>query len=154
MKHIPGYGRSPLHLLGVIFCYALAAYAGARMIDEKALYIILAYPGGILLHDFVLLPLYSSADRKMSSCQQASQKPGDKLKGNWINYVRFPFIVTGLLLILYFPLILRLAEERPLFTSLSPDPYLYRWLIVSAVFFGAAGLRYFLTKRKVKSKRP
>ncbi|MDX5422072.1 MAG: hypothetical protein LPK07_15035 [Hymenobacteraceae bacterium] len=149
MKKLPIYGESPLHLAGVVFCYGLAAYAGLKLFDNVPLWIALAFPAGIFLHDFVLFPLYSGADRVLKRIQRKQLQEG-KITTPWINYVRVPVIISFLLLFCYFPIILRLADERELYTALSQDTYLYRWLIVSAVFAAGAVLSYFLRARKTR----
>lgn len=149
MKKIPLYGRDPLHLLGVIFCYALATYAGVKLFSNVTLWVALAFPGGIFLHDFVLFPLYTKADTALTSFHNKQMKK-DKTSKPWINYVRVPVVISFLLLLCYFPIILRLAHDRHLYTGLSPDSYLYRWLIVTAALAAGSAFSYFLSKNRAK----
>lgn len=149
MKNIPGYGRGPIHLLGVIFCYSLATYAAVKLFDNVSLWIALAFPAGIFLHDFVLFPIYSGIDRALKRVQRRQRREG-KISVGWVNHVRVPVIVSFVLFLAYFPIILRLPEDRELYTSLSPDPYLYRWLIVTAVFIAGSAFSYMLRKRRTK----
>lgn len=149
MKNIPGYGRGPVHLLGVIFCYSLAIYAGSKLFSNVSLWIALAFPAGIFLHDFVLFPFYSGIDRTLKRMQRRQKREG-KIAVFWVNYLRVPVIVSFVLLLAYFPIILRLPEDRELYTSLSPDPYLYRWLIVTAVFAAGSAFAYYLKKRRYR----
>lgn len=149
MKKIPLYGRDPLHLLGVLFCYALATYAAVKLFSSVSLWVALAFPGGIFLHDFVLFPLYTKADTALTSFHTKQMKKGNSSKP-WINYVRVPVVISFLLLLCYFPIILRLADNRHLYTGLSPEPYLYRWLLVTAALAAGSALSYFLTKQRAK----
>lgn len=147
MKKIPLYGRDPVHLVGVLFCYALVTYAGVKLFSNVALWVALAFPGGVFLHDFVLFPLYAKADTALTSFQSRQKKEG-KLSKPWINYVRVPVVISFLLLLCYFPIILRLASERPLYTGLPQDSFLYRWLIVTAALAAGSAFSYFLPKER------
>lgn len=57
------YGASPLHLLLVLASFALAAYAGVRLLKGDTLGVALWFVGAALLHDLVLLPFYAVTDR-------------------------------------------------------------------------------------------
>lgn len=146
MKKIPVYGRSPIHLMGLLVCYGLAIYAGVKLFSNVSLWVALAFPAGIFVHDFILYPLYTKADRALSA-YQLRQFQEKKISVAWINYLRLPVMIAVILLLCYFPIILRLSEDRPLYTSLSQDSYLYRWLIVVAAFSVGSAFSYFLKKR-------
>ena len=53
----------------------------------------------------------------------------------WINYLRVPAGLSGLLLLIWFPLILRLRTQYHASTTLSPDPFLWHWLAVTGALF-------------------
>jgi hypothetical protein len=53
----------------------------------------------------------------------------------WINYLRVPAALSGMLLLIWFPLIFRLPTRFPATTTLSLDPYLWQWLAVTGVLF-------------------
>ena len=55
--------------------------------------------------------------------------------GPWINYLRIPAGLSGLLLLIWFPLILRRPTRFPVSTTLSLDPYLWHWLAVTGALF-------------------
>lgn len=150
MKKIPGYGRDPIHLLGVVFCYALATYSAIKLFSNVSLWIALAFPAGIAVHDFVLFPLYRKANHVLTNYQLKRERQG-KTSVLWINHVRVPLMISLLLLLCYFPIILRLATDRPLYTGLSQDPYLYRWLLVTAALAAGSALAYFLRKRQAQA---
>lgn len=54
---------SPLQLLLLACSFALAAYAGVRLLADDWFGVALWFVGAALLHDLVLLPLYAVADR-------------------------------------------------------------------------------------------
>lgn len=154
MKKIPVYGRDPIHLLGVIFCYGIAFYAGIKLFSNVSLWIALAFPAGIILHDFILFPLYRKADQLLIDYQLERERKG-KTSRRWINHVRVPVVISFILLLCYFPIILRLvADQRPLNTGLSQDPYLYRWLLVTAALAAGSALAYVLRRHRQHSHTP
>lgn len=154
MKKIPLYGRGPLHLLGVIFCYGLVTYAAIKLFSNNSLWIALAFPGGIALHDFVLFPMYRKANHMLTDYQLERERKG-KTSRRWINHVRVPVVISFILLLAYFPIILRLvADNRPLNTGLSQDSYLYRWLLVTAALAAGSALAYFMRRRRRHSHAP
>jgi len=53
----------------------------------------------------------------------------------WINYLRFPGALSGMLLLMWFPLILRLPARFPATTTLSLDPYVWHWLALTGAMF-------------------
>lgn len=144
---IPVYGRGPLHLLGVIFCYSLVTYAGVILFSNVSLWIALAFPGGIFLHDFVLFPIYRKANHLLTDYQLKREQQG-KTSYRWINHIRVPVVISFLLLLCYFPIILQLGDDRQLYTSLDQDFYLYRWLLVTAALAAGSALAYFIRRRK------
>ncbi|AHM60365.1 hypothetical protein D770_10540 [Flammeovirgaceae bacterium 311] len=153
MKKIPLYGRGPLHLLGVIFCYSLATYAGIKLFSNVSLWIALAFPAGIALHDFVLFPIYRKANHVLTNYQLKREQQG-KTSRRWINHVRVPVVISFLLLLCYFPIILQLSDNRQEHTSLDQDSYLYRWLLVTAALVVGSVLAYFLKSRRANTTAP
>jgi hypothetical protein len=53
----------------------------------------------------------------------------------WINYLRVPVVLSGLLLLIWFPLIFRLPTGFQAATTLSLNPYLWHWLAVTGTLF-------------------
>ncbi|MER6330223.1 hypothetical protein [Streptomyces sp. NPDC001034] len=124
---------SPFPLLLLACSFALAAYAGVRLFAGDRLAVALWIVGAALLHDLVLLPLYSVADRTLVRGLDAVGRRA------WTPYVRVPAALSGLLLLVWFPLISgRAAERYRLTTGLSPDGFAARWLLITAVLFGGS----------------
>ncbi|MEU8826583.1 hypothetical protein [Streptomyces sp. NPDC048636] len=127
------YGESPWHLLLLLCSFALTAYAGVRLLHGDWLGIVLWIVGAAVLHDLVLLPLYAVADRAVSALLPAP--------ASWINHIRVPAFLSGLLLLVWFPLILGEQTRRyERSTGLSADVFLRRWLLISAALFLASAL--------------
>jgi hypothetical protein len=72
----------------------------------------------------------------------------------WINYLRVPASLSGLLLLAWFPLIFKLVSRYPGATGLSEDVYLGRWLAITGVLFGAAAIAFALRLRRARGIGP
>jgi hypothetical protein len=127
------YGANPLHLLALLGCFAIAGYAAARLVPSRPLSVATWFAGAVIGHDLVLMPLYSLADRSAAAVlrHRAARLPALP----WINYLRVPAALSGLLLLVWFPLVLRLRTRYQASTTLSPDPYLWHWLAVTGALF-------------------
>ena len=126
------YGSSPAHLAGHLVLFALAAYVLAQLLDARAFANILVwFVGAALLHDFVLAPGYLAVDRLLARSPRL------------VNFVRVPLLLSGLLLLVWFPLILGLSSggyERV--AGIPVEGYASRWLGISAALFALSGLAF------------
>ncbi|MEV5843957.1 hypothetical protein AB0M32_18530 [Streptomyces sp. NPDC051985] len=151
---------SPLQLLLLACSFALAAYAGVRLLAGDWLGVALWVVGAALLHDLVLLPLYSLADRALvRGLGGAGRRMGAPPTpfGQWgrTMYVRVPAALSALLLLVWFPLISgAMAGHYRSATGLSPDGYLTRWLLITAVLFGGSALLLARRLRRAAKRRP
>ncbi|MCX4572702.1 MULTISPECIES: hypothetical protein [Streptomyces] len=134
------YGASPLHLLLVLASFALAVYAGIRLLKGDTLGVVIWFVGAALLHDLVLLPLYSVTDRGAQWLCRGSRGPGRGTNRPSVNYLRVPTFVAGVLFLVWWPLILRQGGQYTADTSLSADGFLARWLLITAALFFASAL--------------
>jgi hypothetical protein len=127
------YGANPLHLLALLGSFALAAYAAAQLVRSHPAAVAVWFLGAVAGHDLLLMPLYALADR---SALAAIRHRAPRLPAvPWINYLRVPAGLSGLLLLVWFPLILRLGTHYHALTTLSPDPFLWHWLAVTGALF-------------------
>ncbi|MDQ0792115.1 hypothetical protein QFZ58_000603 [Streptomyces sp. B1I3] len=143
------YGQGPLHLLLMAASFALAGYAGVRLLDGDTFLIILWFVGVALVHDLVLVPLYASADRALRTVPV--RRPG------LVNSVRVPALLSGLLLLMWLPLITGSEHYEPA-SGMSPDRFLGNWLLITAVLFAASALRLLVpavrSRRRARKGRP
>lgn len=137
------YGAQPLHLIAVASTLLLSGYGLLRLNDlpntgRILIWIVVA----ALLHDLVAVPIYSvllriahtSASRGITSRAMALHA---------LNHVRVPAGLSLLLLFVYSPLILRLGPDEYLATTgFDVNPYLGRWLLISAAMFLISGVVY------------
>ncbi len=140
---------SPWQLLLLACSFALAAYAGVRLLADDWFGVALWIVGAAVLHDLVLLPLYAAADRVLVRGLDAAGRRA------WTMYVRVPAALSGLLLLVWFPLIGGMVDRRyRSATGLSPDGFLARWLLITAVLFGGSALLLALRLRSARKRRP
>jgi hypothetical protein len=144
-RQLRWYGAGPLHLLALLACFGLAGYAAARLIPSQPLGVAAWFFGAVIGHDLLLMPLYSLADRSVMAAirHREPQLPVTP----WINYVRVPAALSGLLLLVWFPLILRLQSPYHASTMLSADPYVWHWLAVTGALFLLSAVAFALRLR-------
>ncbi|MFJ8310354.1 MULTISPECIES: hypothetical protein [unclassified Streptomyces] len=137
------YGASPLHLLLVLCSFALTLYAGLRLLKGDAAAVAVWFVGSALLHDLLLVPLYVATDRiaqlLLGGRRPAAAGPG-RTRTPRVNYIRVPAFVSLLLLLVWYPLVLHRVPDYQLATGLTPDVFLGRWLLITAVLFAASAL--------------
>ncbi|MGW7243385.1 hypothetical protein [Streptomyces sp. NPDC054804] len=134
------YGSGPLHLLVLIASFALTGYALVRLFAVQPWEVAIWFVGAAILHDLILLPLYSLADLSALSVLRHRATAGTTVP--WINHLRVPTFLSGLLLLVWFPLVFRLAVPYPGDTGLSYDVYLGRWLAITGVLFAASAVAF------------
>jgi hypothetical protein len=127
------YGANPLHLLAMFGCVMLTGYAGAGLLRVKAVGVLIWFAGAVVGHDLILVPLYVLADRSVMAVFR--HRPPRLPTVPWINYLRVPAALSGMLLLIWFPLIFRIPSRFPRTTDLSLNPYLGHWLAVTGVLF-------------------
>ena len=127
------YGASPLHLLAMIGSFALAGYAAAELLRHNPVGILVWFVAAVIGHDLLLMPLYTLADRSATAVFR--HRPLKLPAGPWINYLRVPAVLSGVLLLIWFPLIFRLPTRFPASTTLPLNPYLWHWLAVTGALF-------------------
>jgi hypothetical protein len=72
-----------------------------------------------------------------------------------INYLRVPAVLSGTLLLIWFPLIFRLPARFPKTTTLPLSPYLWHWLAVTGALFLLSATAYAVRLRgsRVRQER-
>lgn len=140
---------SPLQLLLLACSFALAGYAGVRLLAGDWLQVALWFVGAAVVHDLVLVPAYSVVDRMVTGAF------GSVGRRTWTMYVRVPAALSGLLLLIWFPLISgQVSASYRTAAGLSTDGFLSRWLLVTAVLFGGSALLLVLRLRRARKERP
>lgn len=150
------YGAGPAHLVAHIVAFAIAGFAIMQLLDEKRwVNFVVWFVLAALLHDVVLLPLYTVLDRLGGTVSRrlhrrlpggpADAQPGSPRHVPLINHLRAPALISGLLLLIYFPLILGPADPQYLSaTGHHPSGYLRNWLLITVTLFAASAVVYAL----------
>ena len=146
------YGESPLHLLGQLVAFAIAAYAIIQIVDVRStgnLSLVLWLFGGALLHDVIFLPVYLTLDLVARlGLQDHALRPVRA-----INHVRFPAVISAVMFVTLFPLILGRGEPNFIRTAGEQAPdYLGRWLAITAGLFAVSALVYALRLRQAAGR--
>ncbi|MGO8891610.1 MAG: hypothetical protein ACLQB1_18210, partial [Streptosporangiaceae bacterium] len=151
-RRLRWYGASPLHLLALLACFCLAGYAAARLVSSHPVAVVVWFLGAVIGHDLLLMPLYSLADRSAMAAlrHREPQLPATP----WINYLRVPAALSGLLLLVWFPLILRLQSPYHASTTLSADPYVWHWLAVTGALFLLSAVAFAVRLRRQSPTAP
>jgi len=146
------YGAGPLHLLALLACFAIAAAGVVGLYEDSFGFksVVEWFIAAVLVHDLVLLPAYSLLDRVAFSHardRSAVRAPAPRrrrtvLPASAIPFVRVPAILSGLLLLVFFPLILRRGSLYQSITGLTQNIYLGRWLASTGVLFALSALAY------------
>ncbi|GLF98480.1 hypothetical protein [Streptomyces yaizuensis] len=157
------YGASPLHLLLVLASFALTLYAGVRLLRGDTVGVLVWFVGAALIHDLLLLPAYSVTDRAARRlCRPRPGRPVPKHRGSGapppdtapvrhglsVNHLRVPAFLSGLLLLVWWPLILRRVPHYTAVTGLPADVFLGRWLLITAGLFAVSALCLLLRMRR------
>jgi hypothetical protein len=112
--------------------WALLEMLSGRSAERIALWLVVA----VVVHDLVVLPLYSAADRAAQA-----------LLGRSVNHVRIPAALSLLMLVVFWGTIAGAGERAYRATSGETfHGYAQRWLLVTAALFVGSGLVYLLRR--------
>ena len=147
------YGASPLHLAGHLVVFAVAAFAIERIAAGAGLAKVIAlYLAFVIAHDLIFVPAYSGTDRVVRATLGRLPAPRSA-RVPAINHIRAPMLISGLLLIMYSPLISRKADADYFQASGHHlEGYLRNWLLITAALFLGSALIYVLRLRRAVVK--
>ena len=148
------YGAGPWHLAGHLIAFAVVAFAVDRIAAGTSLLVVIAlYVGLAIGHDLILLPAYSGLDR-LARTRLTRVRSRRRTTVPAINHLRAPALISGLLLLIYAPLISGSADRGYLLDSgHHTTGYLRNWLLISAALFLGSGLIYALRVRRAATRR-
>ncbi len=154
------YGAGPLHLLALLASLAIAgaAVVGWFQRPRDVVNVLEWFAAAIVIHDLVLFPLYSLLDRiafggpRKRADRRRRTEPSSV--ANPTPYLRIPAILSGLVLAVFFPVILGLGERTELNASgIAESGYLARWLLATGVMFAVSGVVYAVTVARSGASR-
>lgn len=141
------YGSSPVHLLTMLAGFTLLAYlvvtaAPSTLWKPEGTWwksMAVWFAAAIVCHDLVLFPIYSMTDRLLGN--GAKRLPRTRVPVH--NHVRVPALGSGLLLLMFLPDIIRQGATKYFQdTGMSQEPFLGRWLMLTAAMFTLSALAY------------
>lgn len=144
------YGSHPLHLLTLVVGFALVGYVVVT-IKPATLWnhhtwwqsIIVWFAAAIIAHDLVLFPVYTLVDRLLLAGARGAERTGIAPKVSALNYVRVPAMGAGLTLLVFLPGIIKQGAPTYLAaTGQTQDPFLGRWLMLTAAMFAVSAVCY------------
>jgi hypothetical protein len=150
------YGAGPLHLLAVVATFLIAAYALERALELTSSpdRIVIWLGGSIVAHDLLLFPLYAL----VGVVAAAALLPGgrrDRVRIAALNHLRLPALMSGLLLLVWYPLVAGPADRGFMrVTGLSKDLYLQRWLLLTAALFAVSAAIFALRLHGLRRAAP
>jgi hypothetical protein len=149
------YGEGPLHLLVVVASFAIAAAAVVGWFERSSdvVGVLAWFIAAIVAHDLVLLPLYSLLDR-IAFGRSAGRVPrGSGFAVDPAPYVRVPAMLSGLLLLVFFPSIFKLGDSTfRIASGMSQSGYLARWLAAAGVMFALSAVAYAVALRRARRR--
>jgi hypothetical protein len=144
------YGSHPLHLLTMVAGFALVGYLVATF-KPATLWnshvwwqsIAVWFAAAIVLHDLVLFPVYALADRLLLIPAQRRHRRRGEPVVSALNYVRIPTLASALTLLVFLPGIIQQGGPTYLAaTGQTQEPFLGRWLLLTAAMFGTSAIAY------------
>ena len=98
----------------------------------------------VIFHDFALFPLYALADRLLGiAARRQRRRRRGQLRVPGRNHVRIPTLASGLTLLMFWPGIVKQGSATySAATGQTQQPFLGRWLLLTAVLFSASAFGY------------
>ncbi len=124
--------------------YILATFKPATLWNPGSWWQSIAvwFAAAVVVHDLLFFPLYALADRALSA--RLGQRPArGHPKALVRNHIRIPALGAGLTLLIFLPGIIE--QGGPTYqaaTGQTQQPFLGRWLLLTAVMFAASAICY------------
>lgn len=153
------YGAGPFHLVAVLLAVVvggstLLQLGPTRLVSGDSWWQTIGvwFVGAVVLHDLVLFPAYSATDRLVALLARrrragaagaagAADAGGSRPDVALVNHVRVPLAATALTFLVFFPGILEQGSNAfRSATGQDQDPYLLRWVLLSAAIWLLSGL--------------
>jgi hypothetical protein len=142
------YGSRPLHLLTMLSGFALLGYILATFKPAtlwnsgtwwQSIAVWLA--AAVIAHDLLLFPLYALADRALFA--RIGRAAADLPNISARNHIRVPALGAGLTLLVFLPGIIQQgAPAYQAATGQTQQPFLGRWLLLTAAMFAVSAICY------------
>lgn len=136
------YGENVLHLIVLLGALALGAYTvsvlGVNQLFNPQVWwqsMAVWFAVAVIGHDLILFPLYALAERLLPTRRREPDST-EHARVPLTNYVRMPTLATALTFVLFLPGIIEQgAFSYHAATGLTQEPFLNRWLLLTAAFY-------------------
>ena len=145
------YGSHPLHLLTMaagfaLLGYVLATFKPATLWNPGNWWQSIAvwFAAAVIGHDLLLFPLYALADRALVTRLRRFPRAAHRHpKVPARNHIRIPALAAGLTLLIFLPGIIEQGAPTYLAaTGETQQPFLGRWLLLTALLFATSAVAY------------
>jgi hypothetical protein len=149
-RYLAFYGSHPMHLLTMIAGFALLGYilivfTPATLWNPRVWWQSIAvwFAASIVVHDLVLFPLYALADRILTAPADRHRRRRREPRVPLVNYIRIPALGSALTLLVFLPGIIKQGAPTYFFaTGQTQEPFLGRWLLLTAAMFAVSAVVY------------
>jgi hypothetical protein len=145
------YGAHPAHLLLLVAAAAVAGWAVLQWLHAPTPVRLLVWFGAAVVgHDLIAFPIYSGLDRLLIRViAGTSGSDAAATISRWrraaINHIRFPVLLSGVLLLMWYPLIFKRSNGVYFAASgQHQSRYLGNYLLAVALLFGGSLLIFLL----------
>jgi len=137
------YGAGPGHLIVHVLAFALAAWSIMEISGiGGALTVLVWFIGAVIIHDALVLPMYSTADRGAQGVAAVLDR-GGSARVPVINHLRVPFALSAVTLLAFAPLIFGKGDQAlERVSGIDPSGYGLRWLVLTVLVFAGSALVY------------
>jgi hypothetical protein len=143
--------RESIQTIALLASFTVAGYAAVRLLAGNPIGIGAWFVGSAIGHDLVLFPLYAGLDAVLVLLLRRYPAWATLGGVSWLNHLWAPAVISGLLLLVWSPLILRLPTAFHAASGLPAQPFLPHWLAVTAALLllsAAALVARITTKRR------
>lgn len=114
--------HGPVALLALMASFAVAGYAGVRLLSGNPVGVGAWLVVGVVVHDLLLFPFYAGVDAALVTLLRHRPALATVAGVPWLNYLRVPAVVSGVLLLVWSPLILRVPTAYQEASGRSAQP--------------------------------
>ncbi|MDQ6836570.1 MAG: hypothetical protein M3016_10330 [Actinomycetota bacterium] len=154
------FGAGPVPVLSLLASFAIAgaAVVGWFGRSKDVVSVLAWFLAAIVLHDLFLLPLYTWLDRMALGRlhDRVHHRVGTRPpEVSPTPFLRVPAMLSGLLLLVFFPVIFGLGQRTEVSATGIPEHgYLARWLLATGVLFALSGVAYILVRARAGGRAP
>lgn len=134
--------RESVQLLVLLASFVLAGYAGVRLLAGNPIGVGAWFVGSAVAHDLLLFPLYAGLDAALVLLLRRHPSLAAVAGVRWLNYLRVPALISGVLLLVWSPLILGLPTAIQEASGAPAPPLLAHWLVVTAALFTTSAVTF------------